>query len=66
MDASPSVALASGREIKLPVGFRFRPTDEELLVHYLKRKVLSVPLSAVVIPELNVFQADPRSLPGDR
>ncbi|CAN1295831.1 NAC domain-containing protein 92 [Linum perenne] len=26
-----------GGGIKLPIGYRFRPTDEELIVHYLKR-----------------------------
>lgn len=65
MDANPSVVLPNGGEIRLPVGFRFHPTDEELLIHYLKRKVLSVPQPAVVIPELDVFQTDPWSLPGN-
>uniref|UniRef100_A0A2P2MZL9 NAC domain-containing protein n=1 Tax=Rhizophora mucronata TaxID=61149 RepID=A0A2P2MZL9_RHIMU len=51
--------------LKLPIGFRFHPTDEELLVHYLKRKVLGLPLPASVIPEWDVFQTDPWSLPGD-
>ncbi|KAI3407996.1 NAC domain-containing protein [Psidium guajava] len=51
--------------IKLPIGFRFRPTDQELVVHYLKRKVLAVPLPASVIPELDVFGTDPWGLPGN-
>ncbi|XP_022741618.1 NAC domain-containing protein 83-like [Durio zibethinus] len=51
--------------IKMPIGYRFRPTDEELVVHYLKRKALSLPLPASVIPEFDVFQTDPWSLPGD-
>ncbi|XVF59977.1 hypothetical protein PTKIN_Ptkin08bG0005600 [Pterospermum kingtungense] len=51
--------------IKMPIGYRFHPTDEELVVHYLKRKALSLPLPASVIPELDVFQTDPWSLPGD-
>ncbi|GMH23879.1 hypothetical protein Nepgr_025722 [Nepenthes gracilis] len=51
--------------ITLPIGFRFRPTDEELLVHYLKRKALAVPLPASVIPDFNVFLYDPWALPGD-
>ncbi|KAJ8771964.1 hypothetical protein K2173_027141 [Erythroxylum novogranatense] len=50
-------------DVKLPIGFRFCPTDEELLVHYLKRKVLGVPLPASVIHELDVFQTDPWNLP---
>ncbi|GMH15051.1 hypothetical protein Nepgr_016892 [Nepenthes gracilis] len=51
--------------MKLPIGFRFRPTDEELLVHYLKRKALSLPLPASVIPDFNVFHSDPWVVPGD-
>ena len=50
--------------IKLPIGYRFHPTDEELLVHYLKRKVLALPLPALVIPEFDVFQTHPWGLPG--
>ncbi|XP_074294349.1 NAC domain-containing protein 83-like [Silene latifolia] len=51
--------------MKLPIGFRFRPTDEELVVHYLKRKAMSLPLPASVIPELHAVNFDPWSLPGD-
>ncbi|XWS30542.1 hypothetical protein CRYUN_Cryun24cG0126700 [Craigia yunnanensis] len=51
--------------VKMPIGYRFHPTDEELVVHYLKRKALSLPLPASVIPEFDVFQTDPWSLPGD-
>ncbi|GLT57376.1 hypothetical protein SLA2020_303540 [Shorea laevis] len=51
--------------IKLPIGYRFHPTDEELLVHYLKRKALALPLPASVIPDFDVFQTDPWGLPGD-
>ncbi|XP_050224480.1 NAC domain-containing protein 83 [Mercurialis annua] len=50
---------------KLPPGFRFQPTDEELVFEYLKRKVLSWPLPASVIPDLNVYSFDPWDLPGD-
>ncbi|KAG8385006.1 hypothetical protein BUALT_Bualt04G0177300 [Buddleja alternifolia] len=50
---------------KLPIGFRFYPTDEELMVHYLKRKVFSLPLPATVIPDLDVFHSNPWDLPGD-
>ncbi|XP_022983248.1 NAC domain-containing protein 83-like isoform X2 [Cucurbita maxima] len=51
--------------IRLPVGYRFCPTDEELVEHYLKRKVFGLPLPASVIPEFNVFLTDPWGLPGD-
>lgn len=50
--------------LKLPIGYRFRPTDEELVVHYLKSKVFGLPLPASIIPELDVFQSHPLGLPG--
>ncbi|XP_059278243.1 NAC domain-containing protein 83-like [Lycium ferocissimum] len=51
--------------LRLPPGFRFRPTDEELVVQYLKRKVFSFPLPASIIPEVEVHKYDPWDLPGD-
>ncbi|KAJ6888998.1 NAC domain-containing protein 83-like isoform X1 [Populus alba x Populus x berolinensis] len=49
----------------LPPGFRFQPTEEELVFQYLKRKILSWPLPASVIPDVNVCKYDPWELPGD-
>ncbi|KAK1419948.1 hypothetical protein QVD17_29398 [Tagetes erecta] len=51
--------------LRLPPGFRFHPTDEELIVQYLKRKVHSFPLPASIIPEVDVCKHDPWELPGD-
>ncbi|XP_020253949.1 NAC domain-containing protein 83-like [Asparagus officinalis] len=50
--------------INLPPGFRFHPTDEELVVQYLRRKVFSCPLPASIIPEINLGKCDPWDLPG--
>ncbi|XP_071716422.1 NAC domain-containing protein 83-like [Rutidosis leptorrhynchoides] len=50
--------------LRLPPGFRFHPTDEELVVQYLKRKVHSWPLPASIIPEVDVCKSDPWELPG--
>lgn len=50
--------------LRLPPGFRFHPTDEELVVQYLKRKVFLCPLPAFVIPEVDVCKSDPWDLPG--
>ena len=50
--------------LRLPPGFRFHPTDEELVVHYLRRKVHSSPLPTFIIPEVDVFKSDPWDLPG--
>ncbi|KAK4362730.1 hypothetical protein RND71_017971 [Anisodus tanguticus] len=51
--------------IKLPPGFRFQPTDEEIVFQYLIRKTFSCPLPASIIPEINICKHDPRDLPGD-
>ncbi|KAI3804802.1 hypothetical protein L1987_26616 [Smallanthus sonchifolius] len=48
---------------QLPPGFRFHPTDEELVVHYLKRKAASTPLPAAIIAEINLYKYDPWELP---
>ena len=48
----------------LPPGFRFHPTDEELVVHYLKKKVASAPLPVAIIAEIDLYKFDPWELPG--
>lgn len=50
--------------MKLPPGFRFHPTDEELVVQYLRRKVFSCPLPAAIIPEIDLAKYNPWDLPG--
>ncbi|KAJ4748488.1 NAC domain protein [Rhynchospora pubera] len=52
------------RKIRLLPGFQFDPTDQELLLYYLKPKVFSLPLPAGVIPEINFKKYDPWDLPG--
>lgn len=65
MEVDKSLFVEVGDGLRLPIGFRFRPTDEELVIHYLKRKIHSVPLPASVIPEHQVFDSNPWDLPGD-
>ncbi|XP_020221384.1 NAC transcription factor 25 [Cajanus cajan] len=48
---------------QLPPGFRFHPTDEELVVHYLKRKANSVPLPVAIIADVDLYKFDPWELP---
>lgn len=55
----------SSSGLKLPLGYRFHPTDEELLLHYLKRKVMSLPLPAPAVSDFDVFETHPLHLPGD-
>ncbi|KAM7480187.1 hypothetical protein LguiA_028400 [Lonicera macranthoides] len=51
--------------VKLPPGFRFQPTDEEIVFQYLTRKIFSFPLPASIIPEINISQYNPWDLPGE-
>ncbi|XP_012472289.1 transcription factor JUNGBRUNNEN 1 isoform X2 [Gossypium raimondii] len=51
-----------GEEIKLP-GFRFHPTDEELVGFYLRRKVEKKPISIELIKQIDIYQYDPWDLP---
>uniref|UniRef100_A0A6N2KKZ4 NAC domain-containing protein n=1 Tax=Salix viminalis TaxID=40686 RepID=A0A6N2KKZ4_SALVM len=48
---------------RLPPGFRFHPTDEELVVHYLEKKAASVPLPVTIIAEIDLYKFDPWELP---
>eukprot|EP00252_Welwitschia_mirabilis_P028118 TRINITY_DN99_c0_g2_i1.p1 TRINITY_DN99_c0_g2~~TRINITY_DN99_c0_g2_i1.p1 ORF type:complete len:648 (-),score=123.76 TRINITY_DN99_c0_g2_i1:423-2366(-) len=47
----------------LPPGFRFHPTDEELVVYYLKRKVCQRPLKVDAIAEIDIYKYEPWDLP---
>ncbi|KAJ4904142.1 Transcription factor JUNGBRUNNEN 1 [Raphanus sativus] len=49
-------------EAKLP-GFRFHPTDEELLVYYLRRKVENKPIKLKLIKQIDIYKFDPWDLP---
>ncbi|VVB13769.1 unnamed protein product [Arabis nemorensis] len=50
-------------ELNLPAGFRFHPTDEELVKFYLCRKCASEPISAPVIAEIDLYKFNPWELP---
>jgi hypothetical protein len=63
-----AAAEGSGRrdaevELNLPPGFRFHPTDEELVVHYLCRKVARQQLPVPIIAEVDLYKFDPWDLP---
>ncbi|GKV45365.1 hypothetical protein SLEP1_g52457 [Rubroshorea leprosula] len=44
-------------------GFRFHPTDEELLAFYLRRKVEKKPLRIELIKQIDIYKYDPWDLP---
>ncbi|KAL0385823.1 UNVERIFIED_CONTAM: NAC domain-containing protein 1 [Sesamum radiatum] len=47
----------------LPPGFRFHPTDEELIMHYLRNQATSRPCPVSIIPEVDIYKFDPWELP---
>ncbi|RZS10749.1 hypothetical protein BHM03_00042014 [Ensete ventricosum] len=54
----------NGSDLVLPPGFRFHPTDEELVVHYLLRRCGAQPIPAPVVAEVDLYKYDPWQLPG--
>ncbi|XP_072957381.1 NAC domain-containing protein 55-like [Typha angustifolia] len=47
----------------LPPGFRFHPTDDELVGYYLKRKVDGLKIELEVIPVIDLYKFNPWELP---
>ncbi|CAK9316723.1 unnamed protein product [Citrullus colocynthis] len=48
---------------ELPPGFRFHPTDEELIMFYLRNQATSKPCPVSIIPEVDIYKFDPWDLP---
>jgi hypothetical protein len=49
----------------VPVGFRFHPTDEELVGYYLPKKVAAKPIDLDLIRELDLYKLEPWDLQGN-
>uniref|UniRef100_A0A0E0FEM7 NAC domain-containing protein n=1 Tax=Oryza meridionalis TaxID=40149 RepID=A0A0E0FEM7_9ORYZ len=54
--------LAEDDDLVFP-GFRFHPTDQELVGFYLTRKVEKKPFSIDIIKEIDIYKHDPWDLP---
>lgn len=59
LPATPSTAPTA-----LAPGYRFHPTDEELVIYYLKRKVDSKPFRINAISEVDIYKSEPWDLAG--
>lgn len=51
--------------VSLPPGFRFHPTDEELILHYLKNQAAGLPCPVQIAAEIDIYKLDPWDLPGE-
>ncbi|KAI7740727.1 hypothetical protein M8C21_029446 [Ambrosia artemisiifolia] len=67
MDTTTTIiSPPSKTTIHMPIGYRFCPTDEEIIIHYLRPKAFSLPLPATtIIHSHNLFAHHPSTLPGD-
>ncbi|XP_055830512.1 NAC domain-containing protein 100-like [Solanum dulcamara] len=50
-------------QMELPPGFRFHPTDEELITHYLSNKVVDTNFIAIAIGDVDLNKIEPWDLP---
>lgn len=60
-DNKEEVVVDEEPENRLP-GFRFHPTDEELVSFYLRRKVEKRPISIEIIKQIDIYKHDPWEL----
>lgn len=51
-------------ECSVPPGFRFHPTDEELVGYYLRKKVASQKIDLDVIRDIDLYRIEPWDLIG--
>lgn len=52
-------------DLQLPPGFRFHPSDEELITHYLSNKVVDNNFCAKAIGEVDMNRIEPWELPSE-
>ncbi|CAN6162631.1 unnamed protein product [Urochloa humidicola] len=63
MERRGASSTAGAAELELP-GFRFHPTEEELLEFYLKQVAHGKKLKFDIIPTVHLYRHDPWELPG--
>ncbi|KMS98293.1 hypothetical protein BVRB_4g093610 [Beta vulgaris subsp. vulgaris] len=60
---SPPRLLPPATATSLAPGFRFHPTDQELVSYYLKRKICGKPIRFDAISETDIYKSEPWDLP---
>ncbi|XP_074357514.1 NAC domain-containing protein 53-like [Apium graveolens] len=63
LDAKVTVAARPASSSLAP-GFRFHPTDEELVRYYLRRKICGKPFRFDAISDIDIYKVEPWDLPG--
>ncbi|XP_027106631.1 NAC domain-containing protein 92 [Coffea arabica] len=63
MEGVPVVLNEEDDLMDLPPGFRFHPTDEEIITHYLTKKVVDKNFGAIAIAEVDMNKCEPWDLP---
>lgn len=53
-----------GKDEKLPPGFRFHPTDEELITYYLINKISDANFTGRAVADVDLNKCEPWDLPG--
>ena len=57
-------AVGASRGLSLPPGFRFHPSDNEIVSHYLTNKVRNTDYTCIAIGEVDLNKTEPWDLPG--
>ncbi|XP_031378808.1 NAC domain-containing protein 87-like [Punica granatum] len=63
MEEALSMSGGDPEIVHLPPGFRFHPTDEEIITHYLSKKVMNRSFSASAMGEVDLNKCEPWDLP---
>ncbi|KAJ6969745.1 NAC domain-containing protein 100 [Populus alba] len=63
MESISGLGKEGDDQMDLPPGFRFHPTDEELISHYLYNKVLDITFSSKAIGDVDLNKSEPWELP---
>ncbi|XP_044947241.1 NAC domain-containing protein 68-like [Hordeum vulgare subsp. vulgare] len=59
----PNVVVIFVPNTSLPPEFRFHPTNEELILHYLCNRAAAAPCPVPIIADLDIYNFDPWDLP---
>ncbi|KAK4385559.1 NAC domain containing protein 50 [Sesamum angolense] len=60
--AAPPAGMGAPPPTSLAPGFRFHPTDEELVRYYLRRKACGKPFRFQAVTEIDVYKSEPWEL----